>query len=44
MTAIGIGPVTPALAMILAYCSEQALLPRTLTVDDVFADTLATLD
>jgi 4,5-dihydroxyphthalate decarboxylase len=43
MTAIGVKALTPALNMLLHYCEQQKLLPRRLTVEDVFAETLAVL-
>jgi 4,5-dihydroxyphthalate decarboxylase len=43
MTAIGVEALTPALRMILQYCEQQKLLPRRLTVEDVFAETVAVL-
>jgi 4,5-dihydroxyphthalate decarboxylase len=41
MPAIGISANRRALALMLRYCEQQKLLPRTITVDDIFADTIA---
>lgn len=41
MAPIGIAAMRPALEMLLRYCDQQALLPRRLTVDELFADAAA---
>ena len=43
MAAIGIAANFPALAMILKYCEQQKLLPRTMSVHEIFADTVELL-
>jgi 4,5-dihydroxyphthalate decarboxylase len=43
MAPIGIAAMRPALKMMLDYCEQQRLLPRAMTVDEVFAESVATL-
>jgi len=43
MAAIGIAANFPALAMILKYCKQQKLLPRTMSVHEIFAETIELL-
>ena len=41
MAAVGISANRRALTLMLRYCEQQKLLPRAITVDDLFADTIA---
>ncbi|MDP2409793.1 MAG: phosphate ABC transporter substrate-binding protein [Pseudolabrys sp.] len=43
MTAVGVAPNRRGLETVLRYCGQQKLLPATMTVDDIFADTIAVL-
>ena len=43
MAAIGISANRPALALMLSYCEQQRLLPRPLTLDDIFTEAIAVL-
>ena len=43
MTAIGVEANRRGLETVLVYCAQQGLLPRALTVDEIFAETVALL-
>lgn len=43
MTAVGVAANRRGLETVLGYCDQQKLLPTTLTVDDIFAGTVALL-
>jgi 4,5-dihydroxyphthalate decarboxylase len=43
MAPIGIAAMRRALTEMLTYCEQQALLPRTMTVDEVFAESIEVL-
>ena len=43
MSAIGIDTNVTALAMMLKYCQQQMLLPRSMSVDEIFAETVELL-
>jgi len=43
MAPLGIAANRASLAMVLQYCEQQKLLPRPMTVDDIFGETIAVL-